>query len=226
MGLSISYLAPPPLRCSEGEQQEIMLHSLVRQRSRQCKRFFSTDVCFYKVLGIGENAEQSAIKSAYLALSLKYHPDVSTQSNAEDEFKKISVAYDTLGNPSKRARYDIERVHSEYNVSSFYEATYAPTPQPTRGPSALSKAKQISPLAMFIFLAPTLGLLAMCLSTLNDTADSSEKLIPMCYDPKRKEWVEYTYHTMHRFRGVEVRYRSKQAGFVKKRPNAGYMKSG
>ena len=207
---------------------KLMRNPLMRRRStRESRRLFSTEeLCFYKTLGVGENADKKTIKSAYLALSLKYHPDVSNKANAEDEFKKISVAYDTLGNPSKRARYDMERVHSEYNVSSFYEATYAPAPQPTRGPSALSKAKQISPLAMFVFLAPTLGLLAMCLSTLNDTSDPGEKLIPMCYDPKRKEWVEYTYHTMHKFRNVEVRYRSKQAGFVKKRPNAGYMKSG
>jgi len=190
----------------------------------------SEDVCFYKTLGVRENAEQRAIKAAYLTLSLKYHPDVSIKRNAEDRFKEISVAYDTLGNPSKRARYDTERLYSDFNVSSVYDATYAAPPRPTRGNSVLSKAKQISPLTMFVFLAPTLGLLAMCFSTLKDTTDSSgEALIPMCYDSRRKEWVEYTFHTMHKFRGSEVRYvrrDSRRAGFVKNRPKAGYERSG
>ena len=65
------------------------------------------DFDFYKVLGLDKNATQEQIKSAYRKLAIKYHPDKNPgDKNAEEMFKKISVAYDTLSDPKKRADYD------------------------------------------------------------------------------------------------------------------------
>ncbi len=60
----------------------------------------------YEILGIQKNASDDEIKKAYRTLAKKYHPDVSTESNAENKFKEVQEAYDTLSDPQKRAGYD------------------------------------------------------------------------------------------------------------------------
>ncbi len=61
---------------------------------------------FYEVLGIGKNASIDEIKKAYRGLALKYHPDVSKDSAAEEKFKEINEAYAVLSDPDKRKQYD------------------------------------------------------------------------------------------------------------------------
>ncbi len=62
---------------------------------------------YYQVLGVGRNASESEIKSAYRKLALQYHPD-RNQGNpeAEEKFKEAAEAYSVLGDAEKRARYD------------------------------------------------------------------------------------------------------------------------
>lgn len=61
---------------------------------------------YYDVLGIQKGATEEEIKKAYRSLAKKYHPDVSKENNAEEKFKEVQEAYDTLGNAEKRANYD------------------------------------------------------------------------------------------------------------------------
>lgn len=61
---------------------------------------------YYKILGIDKSASQDDIKKAYRRLARKYHPDVSTEKDAEDHFKEIKEAYEVLGDPEKRQKYD------------------------------------------------------------------------------------------------------------------------
>src|SRR5829696_7169861 len=61
---------------------------------------------YYKVLGVDKKASQEDIKKAYRKLARKYHPDTNKEAGAEDRFKQISEAYDTLGDPDKRKKYD------------------------------------------------------------------------------------------------------------------------
>jgi molecular chaperone DnaJ len=61
---------------------------------------------YYKVLGVDRKASQEDIKKAYRKLARKYHPDTNKEPGAEDRFKQISEAYDTLGDPEKRKKYD------------------------------------------------------------------------------------------------------------------------
>ena len=61
---------------------------------------------YYKTLGVDRKASQAEIKKAYRKLARKYHPDTNSDPGAEDRFKKISEAYDTLSDEEKRKRYD------------------------------------------------------------------------------------------------------------------------
>lgn len=69
---------------------------------------------YYQTLGISKKAEQSDIKKAYRRLARKYHPDVSKEANAEEMFKQVNEAYETLGDTSKKRIYDQETAQPNY----------------------------------------------------------------------------------------------------------------
>ena len=62
---------------------------------------------YYEVLGVGKNASDNEIKSAYRKLAKKYHPDLNPgDKEAEEKFKEVNEANDVLSDPEKRKRYD------------------------------------------------------------------------------------------------------------------------
>jgi DnaJ-class molecular chaperone len=61
----------------------------------------------YTVLGVKKDASQDAIQKAYRRLAKKLHPDLNPgNKQAEERFKEVTTAYDLLGDPAKRARFD------------------------------------------------------------------------------------------------------------------------
>lgn len=59
---------------------------------------------YYKTLGVEKGATQDEIKKAFRKLAHEHHPD--KKGGDDKKFKEASEAYDTLGNPEKRASYD------------------------------------------------------------------------------------------------------------------------
>jgi DnaJ-class molecular chaperone len=61
----------------------------------------------YRVLGVSRNANEAAVKSAYRRLAKASHPDLNAGNvAAEQRFKVINLAYETLGDPLAREAYD------------------------------------------------------------------------------------------------------------------------
>lgn len=61
---------------------------------------------YYSILGVEPSAGDAEIKTAYRRQARKYHPDVSKEAGAEDQFKAVNEAYEALRDPQKRAAYD------------------------------------------------------------------------------------------------------------------------
>lgn len=76
------------------------------------KRWFAVETkpgdeaTLYNVLGIKASANGSEIRSAYRRLARQWHPDVSDEPDAHEQFIRIQYAYEVLNDPRSRGRYD------------------------------------------------------------------------------------------------------------------------
>lgn len=62
---------------------------------------------YYATLGVSKTASQDEVRKAFRQLARKHHPDVAKdKKTAEAKFKEINEAYEVLGDPEKRKRYD------------------------------------------------------------------------------------------------------------------------
>ncbi|CAG8541524.1 7773_t:CDS:2 [Acaulospora colombiana] len=79
--------------------------------NKKPRRHFGTDkepleTDLYETLGVSPTASYSEIKKQYYKLALQFHPDKNKSPDAEQEFKRISDAYQILSNPELRRKYN------------------------------------------------------------------------------------------------------------------------
>jgi curved DNA-binding protein len=87
---------------------------------------------YYEVLGLAKNSTGEEIKKAYRQLASKYHPDKISAADgspekmqAEEKFKEVGEAYETLSNPEKRQHYDLHG-HGSRNNFNHENSWYNP----------------------------------------------------------------------------------------------------
>ena len=61
---------------------------------------------YYQRLGVAKDADADTIKKAYRKLAMQYHPDRNSSPDAEDNFKRVTEAYEVLRAPEQRQLYD------------------------------------------------------------------------------------------------------------------------
>jgi curved DNA-binding protein len=85
---------------------------------------------YYAILGLERGASDEQIKKAYRRLARKYHPDVSKEAGAEEKFKEVAEAYQTLKDADKRAAYDqlgVQRPGEEIRPPPDWQQQWQPS---------------------------------------------------------------------------------------------------
>ncbi|MEM6615015.1 MAG: molecular chaperone DnaJ [Pseudomonadota bacterium] len=81
---------------------------------------------YYETLGVGKDADEKTLKSAFRKLAKQYHPDANPGDNgAEQKFKEINEAYETLKDPQKRAAYN-QFGHAAFENGGFGQGGQGP----------------------------------------------------------------------------------------------------
>lgn len=77
---------------------------------------------FYQILEISKRASEEDIRRAFRKLARQYHPDVSSDPDAQDRFRLVYMAYDILHDRKKRLLYDELQVMKEAEERFAHEA--------------------------------------------------------------------------------------------------------
>jgi|GEM_PF-2654690 len=72
---------------------------------------------YYAILEIDASAEPEVVEAAYRALVRKYHPDVSSATDAETRIRALNAAYAVLRDPAQRAAYDAGRARERHRLT-------------------------------------------------------------------------------------------------------------
>jgi len=85
----------------------------------------------YKVLGVPRDASDDDIRSAYRKLAKELHPDLNpaNRASAEERFKKVSAAYEIVGDATKRGQYDRGEIDANGEQRRTYQRAHSGGPR-------------------------------------------------------------------------------------------------
>jgi len=125
---------------------------------------------YYDILGVSRSATESDIKRAYRKLAVVYHPDKNPDPTAEQLFKLINEAYEILGDPPKRSRYDLELIQpipvfqTTPQAPRHRDPAYKPRRPRTRRKSESEKLRDL--MALYLPYAARISMLCFGLCVL------------------------------------------------------------
>ncbi len=85
----------------------------------------------YAILQVSQDADQDVLQAAYRALARRFHPDHSDDPKASEKMAQLNAAWETLGDPARRATYD--RTHLAGVILDTSARTASTTSRPTGG---------------------------------------------------------------------------------------------
>ena len=80
----------------------------------------------YKLLQVDSEADPEVIQAAYRRLAQKFHPDLAPGQEAAERMVAINGAWEVLGDPGRRASYDLERGAAEAAARTAAAQAQAP----------------------------------------------------------------------------------------------------
>jgi len=86
---------------------------------------------YYRDLKIEKNATADEIKKAFRKLAQEYHPDINSSPQAEENFKRINLAYQVLSDPIKRGKYDRDYQRQFITTATSHKTNNNFHPKPT-----------------------------------------------------------------------------------------------
>lgn len=89
-----------------------------KKDDEECEKIINSHD-YYQILGITKETSNDDIKKAYKKMAIKFHPDKNHSSKAEEAFKKIATAYQTLTDPEKRKIFDKYGSEEEYREKVY-----------------------------------------------------------------------------------------------------------
>ena len=107
----------------------------------------------YATLGVDPDSSPEVIRTAYLRLMRRYHPDRNPAPAAQAKVRKITAAYAVLGVTDRRAQYDAQLSPVRVARPATYRAaTYPPQPQSGRRPSWIAAAFSVAAVVLLTIL--------------------------------------------------------------------------
>ena len=110
----------------EHHRNDRRIQQLLQKANTQLQRSKQKD--YYKVLGLSRDADEKEIKRAYRKQTLKFHPDkISSDEMSREEAEKkmaaINEAYEVLGDPELKMRYDNGDDPNDHEQGSQYHGS-------------------------------------------------------------------------------------------------------
>lgn len=101
----------------------------------------------YAVLQVSQDASQDALLSAYRALARRFHPDLSSDPSASAQMARLNAAWETVGDPERRAAYDRTHLAGVILDTPARSASGGRPTAPWAGSAATDPARSARPAA-------------------------------------------------------------------------------